>query len=212
MTVYRCFVEKKKPYAVQAAGVLSDLKIVLLNDHIEGVRVLNRYDIENIEEADYRSSLYTILSEPQVDDLYEENAPEPEADEWVLAVEYLPGQFDQRADSCAQCIQLSTCRERPDVRSATLYYIKGNLTEEDQEKIQTALINPVEARRASLEKPETIRMSYPKPDFPAEMEGFVNMDEEDRKNLRNEMGLAMDEADLEFLQEYFRDTEKRNPR
>ena len=97
MAVYRCFVEKKMPFAVEAAGVLSDLRTALRTEDITGVRVLNRYDIENIDEADYRMAQKTILSEPQVDDVYEETAPEPAEDEWVLAVEYLPGQFDQRA-------------------------------------------------------------------------------------------------------------------
>ena len=120
MTVYRCFVEKKPAYAVEAKSVLNDLRIALRNDSVRSVRVLNRYDLENILEEDYLAARYTILSEPQVDDLYEEEAPAPAADEWVLAVEYLPGQFDQRADSCAQCIQLATCMERPEVRSARI--------------------------------------------------------------------------------------------
>ena len=106
MAVYRCFVEKKAPFAVEAAGVLSDLKTALRTEAITGVRILNRYDIESIDEADYHTAQRTILSEPQVDNLYEEEAPAPAADEWVLAVEYLPGQFDQRADSCAQCTPL----------------------------------------------------------------------------------------------------------
>ena len=108
MTVYRCYVEKKKPFAVEADGVLYDLQTALLTDKITNVRVLNRYDVENIDEADYKAALTTVFSEPQVDNLYEERAPKPQENEWVLAVEYLPGQFDQRADSCAQCIQLST--------------------------------------------------------------------------------------------------------
>ena len=102
MTVYRCFVEKKPPFAVEAEGVLRNLQTVIRNGDVCGVRILNRYDLESIEEADYRQAERTILSEPQVDVLYEETAPEPAADEWVLAVEYLPGQFDQRADSASR--------------------------------------------------------------------------------------------------------------
>lgn len=132
MAVYRCFVEKKTPYAVEAAGVLGDLRTALRTEAVAGVRVVNRYDLENIEEADYRMAVRTILSEPQVDTVYEEEAPTPAEDEWVLAVEYLPGQFDQRADSCAQCIQLSTCKERPEVRTARLYYIRGELSAADR--------------------------------------------------------------------------------
>ena len=211
MTVYRCFVEKKPEFAVEARSVWNDLKTALRTDRITGVRILNRYDLENIEYEDYLQSRYTILSEPQVDDLYEEEAPAPAENEWVLAVEYLPGQFDQRADSCAQCIQLSTCRQRPDVRTARIYYIAGELSEEDRRKIKETLINPVEAREAVLAKPETIRMTYPKPELPKPIEGFTTMDEEGRKQLHASMGLAMDLADLAFLQTYFAETEKRDP-
>ena len=212
MTVYRCFVEKKTPFAVEAAGVLSNLKIVLLSDAVKSVRVLNRYDIENIEEEDYKSAQRTILSEPQVDDLYEETAPAPAEDEWVLAVEYLPGQFDQRADSCAQCIQLSTMKQKPEVRTARLYYIKGTLTDEEKAKIKETLINPVEAREAALEKPETIHQNYSEPELPAVLDGFISLDEEGLKEFMNANGLAMDLADIKFLQAYFRDEEKRDPR
>jgi len=212
MTVYRCFVEKKPAYAVEAKSVLNDLRIALRNDSVRSVRVLNRYDLENILEEDYLAARYTILSEPQVDDLYEEEAPAPAADEWVLAVEYLPGQFDQRADSCAQCIQLATCRERPEVRSARIYYIQGTLSDEDKKRIQDTLINPVEARRAKLEKPETIRQSYPHPELPQVMEGFRELDEAGLKEFLKTYGLAMDLADIQFLQKYFIEEEKRDPR
>ena len=154
------FCRKKKPFAVEAAGVLSDLRTALRTEDITGVRVLNRYDIENIDESDYHMAQKTILSEPQVDDIYEETAPAPGSDEWVLAVEYLPGQFDQRADSCAQCIQLSTCKERPEVKTARVYYIRGKLSDEEKLKIKEALINPVEAREADMEKPATIKQNY----------------------------------------------------
>ena len=211
MTVYRSFVEKRKEFAVEAAGVLADLREALRSDKIESVRVLNRYDIENIDEEDYLAARYTILSEPQVDDLYEENAPEPAEDEWVFAVEYLPGQFDQRADSCAQCIQLSTMKQRPDVASARIYYIKGNLTEDDKAKIRETLINPVESREASLAKPETILQKYPKPELPEVLEGFTSLGEGGLNDFLSQYGLAMDLADICFLQKYFKDEEKRDP-
>lgn len=212
MSVYRCFVEKKTPFAIEAKGVLSDLKIALMNDDVESVRVINRYDIENIDEQDYKNAEKTILSEPQVDTLYEEVAPTPSDDEWVLAVEYLPGQFDQRADSASQCIQLSTMKQKPDVRSARLYYIKGNLTQDDKDKIKKSLINPVEAREASLEKPETILSKYTKPELPEILKGFIDLDEEGLEKFRNDNGLAMDLADIKFLQDYFKNEEKRDPR
>ena len=211
MSVYRCFVEKKQPFATEANGVKSDLKIALLNDDVNNVRVINRYDLENIDEEDFKMAERTILSEPQVDTLYEE-APVAENDEWVLAVEYLPGQFDQRADSASQCIQLATMKEKPEVRSARLYYIKGNLTEEDKEKIKKTLINPVEAREASLEKPETIHQNYEKPALPEILDGFIDLDEAGLEAFRNENGLAMDLADIKFLQDYFKNEEKRDPR
>ena len=211
MTVYRCFVEKRKEFAVEAAGVLADLREALRSDVIESVRVLNRYDIENIDEEDYLSARYTILSEPQVDDLYEENAPAPAEDEWVFAVEYLPGQFDQRADSCAQCIQLSSMKQRPDVASARIYYIKGKLTDEDKAKIRETLINPVESREASLEKPATILQKYPKPDLPEVLEGFTALGQEELNSFLGQYGLAMDLADITFLQKYFKEEEKRDP-
>ncbi len=212
MTVYRCFVEKKKPFAVEAAGTLSDLRTALRTEDIESVRILNRYDIENIREEDYIASRRTILSEPQVDDFYDETAPEPAEDEWVFAVEYLPGQFDQRADSAAQCIQLSTCRERPEVRTARVYYIKGKLSEEEKGKIRETLINPVEAREASFEKPDTIFQTYVHPELPEVLEGFNELDEEGLKKFIRDNGLAMDLGDIGFLQKYFRDEEKRDPR
>ncbi len=212
MSVYRCFVEKKTPFATEAHGVKSDLKIALMNDDVESVRVINRYDIENIDADDYKMAEKTILSEPQVDTLYEEEAPTPASDEYVLAVEYLPGQFDQRADSASQCIQLATMKQKPDVRSARLYYIKGQLTDSDKEKIKKTLINPVEAREAKLEKPETIQQVYEKPELPEVLNGFIDLDENGLENFRQENGLAMDLADIKFLKDYFKNEEKRDPR
>ena len=211
MAVYRCFVEKKTPFAVEAAGALSDLRTALRTEEITGVRALNRYDIENIEEADYKMAQKTILSEPQVDDVYEETAPVPAADEWVLAVEYLPGQFDQRADSCAQCIQLSTCKERPEVKTARVYYIKGKLSDEEKHKIKETLINPVEAREAAMEKPATIKQNYAKPDPVAVLDGFNELDEQGLADFIKQYGLAMDLDDIKFCQQYFKDEEKRCP-
>ncbi len=212
MTVYRCFVEKKKPFAVEADGVWNDLRTALRSDKIQGVRVLNRYDAENIDEADYKAALTTVFSEPQVDDLYEEKAPEPKGNEWVLAVEYLPGQFDQRADSCAQCIQLSTMKQRPEVRTARLYYIAGDLNDHDKGVIKETLINPVEAREAQLQKPLSIHQTYPLPPLPEVLDGFNELDEAGLQKFIDSYGLAMDLGDIEFLQNYFKKEEKRDPR
>ena len=211
MSVYRCFAEKRRPFAVEADSTARLLSSVLRNTPVEGVRIFNRYDLEGLSEEDYVRACNGILSEPQVDTLIQETLPEPEENEWVLAVEYLPGQFDQRADSAAQCIQLMTCGVRPEVRTARVYYLKGQFSEEDRALIRETLINPVEAREASLEKPETIKAEYPVPDLPAAAEGFTAMSSAELENLRSEMGLAMDPADIEFLQAYFRDTEHRDP-
>ena len=212
MTVFRCFVEKKRPFAVEANGVRNELTKTLLLSSVEDVRVINRYDIENIDSNDWDNAVRNILSEPQVDDVYEETAPTPAEDEWVLAVEYLPGQFDQRADSASQCIQLSTMKQRPTVRTARLYYIKGALSEEDKAKIRKTLINPVEAREAKLSKPETIQETYDKPELPEILEGFTALDEEGLRSFLSTHGLAMDLADITFLQSYFKNEEKRDPR
>ncbi len=211
MTVYRCYVEKRPEFAVEAQGVQATLNTVIRNDGIRGVRIFNRYDLEGIEEADYQKASETILAEPQVDNLFHETVPQPLEDEWVLAVEYLPGQFDQRADSAAQCIQLMTCRARPEVRTAKLYYIQGELSEEEKQKIRETLINPVEAREAALEKPATIRMDYGIPPLPEIVEGFTEKSTEELSALRSSLGLAMDLADLAFLQSYFREEEHRDP-
>ncbi|MBQ9329311.1 MAG: phosphoribosylformylglycinamidine synthase [Solobacterium sp.] len=211
MTVLRCFVEKKPEYAVEAGGVYSTLSTVIRSGHVEGVRIFNRYDLEDIDEADYLRACNGILAEPQVDNLTHESIPTVSEGEWELAVEYLPGQFDQRADSAAQCIQLMTCKTRPEVKTARIYRIKGNLTEDEKQKIRETLINPVEAREAALEKPETIRMEYAKPDLPAVLTGFIEKSEAELDQLRSDMGLAMDLADICFLQKYFRDEEHRDP-
>ena len=211
MTVFRCFVEKKPAYAVEAKSILNDLHVALRNQNVEAVRVLNRYDLENVDEEDYIAAKYTILSEPQVDFFYEEEAPTPDYDEYILATEYLPGQFDQRADSCAQCIQLSSMKQKPTVKTARLYYIKGKLTDDEKKLIEETLINPVEARIASLEKPETIIMSFETPELPPVIDGFIELDEEGLKKFLKEHGLAMDLEDLKFMQEYFQKIECRNP-
>ncbi|MBR2812336.1 MAG: phosphoribosylformylglycinamidine synthase [Solobacterium sp.] len=210
MTVFRCFVEKKAPFAVEAASVKNDLEIVVKGNRIQKVRILNRYDIENLSEENYEASMRTILSEPQVDDFYNETAPE-DPDAWVFAVEYLPGQFDQRADSCAQCMQLSFMCARPEVRTARVYYIYGELSDGEKKAVMDSLINPVESRQAALEKPATILSKYPEAPMPAVLEGFCAMSEEELTAWSKDYGLAMDIADLCFMQKYFRNEEKRDP-
>ncbi len=174
---------------------------------LTGLRLLNRYDVEGIDQALFDQCVSTVFSEPPVDDTYDSL---PEAEGVSFAVEYLPGQFDQRADSAAECIQLISQGERPLVRSAKVYLLQGALTDEQVAEIKKYVINPVEAREASLETKETLKMEYPVPTAVAVLEGFNELDEEGLKKFINEKGLAMDLGDIQFCQEYFR-SEKRDP-
>ncbi len=205
--VYRVYVEKKPELAGEARSVLSDIRGLLGITSLENIRVLNRYDVENIEEALFESCKQTVFSEPQLDivtsGLEEDGA-------YVFAVEYLPGQFDQRADSAAQCIQIISEGERPTVRTAKVYRLYGNLSEEDIARIKKYVINPVECREASMALPATLKPVYEIPTEVAILEGFIDLDKAGLDALLREMGLAMDEGDIAFCQEYFK-KEGRNP-
>ena len=155
MSVYRIYVEKKKPFAVEASGILADIHNSLGISHVEDVRVINRYDVEDIEEGLFTYAKTTVFSEPQLDIVSDEADLNGAAA--VFAVEPLPGQFDQRADSAAQCIQLLGQCDRPTVHSAKVYALYGDLTTEDVAAIKKHVINPVECREASLDKPETLK-------------------------------------------------------
>ena len=207
--VFRCFVEKKPGFDVEAGHLLGELKGTLGLSGLTGVRVIRRYDVEGVEQSAYEAARTTILSEPQVDRLWDETMPETEGA--LLAVEALPGQYDQRADSCAQCIQMLTGGERPTVRAATVYLLSGTLSEADLARARGYLINPVESREATLDKPETLIQHYPEPNHVPVLEGFTTLDQEGLEALLNQYGLAMDLADLAFLQAYFKDEEKRDP-
>ncbi|MDD5792811.1 MAG: phosphoribosylformylglycinamidine synthase, partial [Erysipelotrichaceae bacterium] len=205
--VYRIYVEKKKELANEAKSLLNELVHLLGIHHLEDVRILNRYDVEDLDEEIFRKAIPTVFSEPQTDLVYE--SIEDIKDE-VFAVEYLPGQFDQRADSAAQCIQFISKGNRPLVRSATVYVLKGNLTKEEVAAIKKYVINPVEAREASLAKPETIRMAYDVPSDVKIIDNFLELNEDELRQFIKDYGLAMDLGDLSFTQEYFK-KEKRNP-
>ncbi len=209
--VYRIFVEKRPGLSPEAANLLSDLRTFLGTATLEGIRILNRYDVENITPEVYAAAKNTVFSEPQVDVTYDETFPEPRTMHTLLAVEALPGQFDQRSDSCAQCIQLMAGVERPLVRNAKVYVLEGRISQEDLEKIRGYLINPVECREASLEKPETLMQEYAVPAMVETLTGFTSLDETGLKAFLDERSLAMDLDDLKFLQAYFRDDEKRDP-
>ena len=205
--VYRIYVEKKKELANEAKSLLNELVHLLGIHHLEDVRILNRYDVEDLDEEVFRKAIPTVFSEPQTDLVSE--SIEDIKDE-VFAVEYLPGQFDQRADSAAQCIQFISKGNRPLVRSATVYVLKGNLTKEEVAAIKKYVINPVEAREASLAKPETIRMAYDVPSDVKIIDNFLELNEDELRQFIKDYGLAMDLGDLSFTQEYFK-KEKRNP-
>ena len=208
--VYRCFVEKKPGFDVEAGHLLAELKGTLGLHGLTGVRVIRRYDVEGVDQAVYEAARTTVLSEPQVDAITDETFELP-ADCKALAVEALPGQYDQRADSCAQCIQMLTGGERPVVRSATLYLLAGELSGADMDKAKGYLINPVESREADLDKPETLIQHYPEPADVPVLTGFRDLDQEGLAALLEQYGLAMDLADLTFLQSYFKDEEQRDP-
>ena len=205
--VYRVFVEKKRSLAGEAKALKNDLVSLLGIGGLEEVRIINRYDAENISEELFGAAIRTVFSEPQVDNAYAEIFLE---DAKVFAVEYLPGQFDQRADSAAQCIQIISQGERPTVRSAKIYALYGDLTDEDVEKVKKYVINPVEAREASLELPETLAMDYAVPQDVAVVNGFLGLDRAGLEAMAAGLGLAMDTDDLAFCQNYFA-SEDRDP-
>ena len=206
--VYRIYVEKKKAAASEAAGLLSDIRAFLGIESLEELRILNRYDVEGIDRELFEYCIGTVFSEPQLDDTY--NEPDSSG-YYVFAVEPLPGQFDQRADSAAQCIQIISQQERPAVASAKVYMLRGGgLTAKEIEQIKAYVINPVEAREASLDMPDTLKTEY---EIPTEVEtvtGFNDLTEDGLKQFIADRGLAMDIDDVTVCQEYFR-KEDREP-
>ncbi len=205
--VYRVYVEKKAGQTHEASGLLKEIHDFLQIHNLTGLRVLNRYDVENIGEKLFTYAVSTVFSEPQVDNV----SYEVPVGQIVFAVEPLPGQFDQRADSAAQCIQILGQCDRPIVRSAKVYVLEGALTDADIAAIKKHVINPVECREASLETAETLVIEYALPQRVATVEGFISMDEAALSSLLDSLGLAMDLDDLKFLQNYFREGEHRDP-
>ena len=209
MSVYRVYVEKKAPFAVEAQGVLSDIHSSLGIGGVTGVRILNRYDVEDITPEDFELAKKTILSEPQVDEVYDELPAFGEQDK-VFAVQFLPGQFDQRADSAVQCIQLATQHDRPTVASAKVYVISG-ASDEELSRIKKNLINPVESMESPLEPVQTLHTPFDVPADVAVLEDFNNLDQKGLEQFIAHYGLAMDLGDITFCQQYFKETEKRAP-
>ncbi|MGM0498986.1 MAG: phosphoribosylformylglycinamidine synthase [Bacillota bacterium] len=208
--IRRVFVEKKEGFDVEAEELLHDFRESLDLEHLEALRLLNRYDITNISDEAYQEACETILAELPVDIIYQEKI-ETAADEEIFAVEYLPGQYDQRADSAEQCIQILNNDEKPTVRVAQVFILKGDLNQEEIEKIKDYHINPVDSREAALSKPESLEMQYKVPEKVETAAGFIEADEKKLKDMLSELGLAMSMADLKHCQKYFRDEEQRNP-
>ena len=208
--VRRIYVQKKPGFDVEAKGILEDLKENLQIKGLEQVVILNRYDVSGVDEESYNKAKTTVFSEPQVDDYFDETYTFDQNDK-VFAVEYLPGQFDQRANSLEECLQIISGGERPTCKSAKVYILKGNLSDEELKTIKNYLINSVDAREASLEKPETLEDKLAEPEDVQVVDGFIHMTEDDTEKFYEKYGFAMDIADLKFCQEYFRDTEKRDP-
>ena len=208
--IRRVYVEKKRDYAVRAKELKEEFADYLSLKTIENVRVLIRYDIENLDEATYKKSLGIVFSEPPVDLLYEENFPLA-SDEREFSVEYLPGQFDQRADSAVQCVKLLNKEAEPVIQSATTYVVKGQLTDKEFEEIKAYLINPVDSREALKDKPDTIVQTFPEPSDVKIFEGFITMPENELCELYSSLNLAMTFKDFLFIRKYFSEEEKRNP-
>jgi len=213
--VRRIYVEKKAPYAVKAKELKEEMRDYLGID-AEEVRVLVRYDVENVSDATFRTALTTVFSEPPVDDVYEEEFPHGEGD-FCFTVEYLPGQFDQRADSAEQCVKLLNDSEEPIIKSATTYVISGvkgserTNAAEWQEAVVKHCVNPVDSRRADGPKPATLEEKFDEPADVAVLEGFKDMSEPQLKDLYGSLGLAMNLADFQHIQRYFHDEEQRDP-
>ncbi|MBD8990346.1 MAG: phosphoribosylformylglycinamidine synthase [Clostridiales bacterium] len=205
--VYRVYVEKKPGQTQEAQGLLGQIRDFLQIKGLKELRILNRYDAENIDEQLFRYAVNTVFSEPQVDNVSFQ-APQGQI---VFAVEPLPGQYDQRADSAAQCIQIISQGNRPVIRTAKVYVLTGDISGEELAAIKKYVINAVESREASLDMPETLAVHYDAPETVATVEGFTAMDESALAALLERLGLAMDLDDLKFLQAYFRDTEHRDP-
>ena len=209
MPVFRIYVEKKPEFAVEAQSVMSDVKTALRLD-LTNLRILNRYDADKLSREDFSAAVNTVFSEPAVDVVYDE-LPALEEGDRIFAVEYLPGQFDQRADSCEQCIQILRQGERCRVKNARVYIVSGGLTDEDFDKLKSYIINPVESREASLDTVKTLDTNYDIPTTVDELEGFINLNALGLHAFVDKFGLAMDYDDIKFCQDYFRNEEKRNP-
>jgi phosphoribosylformylglycinamidine synthase len=208
--IKRIFVEKEQAFGIEAEDLYYDLKENLGIDDLEGVRLLNRYDISGITEEEYAAARLAIFSEPPVDHVYDESFP-LSAEETAVAIEYLPGQYDQRADSAAQCIQMVTLKQKPVIVAARIVVLKGAFSQDTLSKIKAYLINPVDSREASMDKPGTLEMEIMTPPDVERLDGFIDFPEARLEEFRGSLGLAMSLPDLQFCQRYFKEEEQRDP-
>lgn len=208
MAIKRLFVEKKKGFDIEAGALCRDLKENLGLGGLKSVRIINRYDVEGMSDADIELTRDTVFAEPQVDNI---SFGEISIDDKYFATEYLPGQFDQRADSAAQCVQIMTGGEKPIVRTAKIVVLCGDISDDDVNSAANYCINPVESRRASIEMPESLIDKSDEPLDVATIDGFCDADDDGLKAMIADMGLAMDFDDISFCRDYFKNTEKRNP-
>ena len=209
--VRRVYVEKKVPYAVKAKEMKHEISSYLGIKTVTGLRELVRYDVENISEDTYKAALKSVFSEPPVDDVYEEAFPYNAKKDRVFSVEYLPGQFDQRADSAEQCIKFLNENEEPVIRTAVTYVIEGEITDEEFESIKNFSINPVDSRETGLEKPQTLVTEFEEPADVIVFDGFKDFAEDKLKELYDSLNLAMTFNDFKHIQNYFSNEEKRDP-
>ncbi len=210
-TVKRIYVEKKEPYAVTAKELAEEIKSYLGINTLTGVRVLVRYDIENLSDETYKRALTTVFSEPPVDVVYEEDVPYDRENDRVFSVEYLPGQFDQRADSAEQCVRFLNENESPVIKTATTYILQGTMTDAQFESVKSFCINPVDSRETGLKKPDTLVTKFEEPVDVITFDGFTDMEEDELKSLYSSLNLAMTFKDFLHIQNYFRTDEKRDP-
>ena len=208
--VFRVFVEKKPEFAVTAKGLGHEIRHYLGIKDVTGVRVLIRYDAENISDETFEKACGGVFAEPPVDILYRESFTKNETDR-CFSVEFLPGQFDQRADSAEQCIRFIKEDETPVIRTAVTYVIEGNISEEEFEAIKNHCINPVDSRETGMEKPETLVTEFEEPADVKIFDGFQDMPEEELKKLYDSLNLAMTFKDFLHIQNYYKNEEKRNP-
>lgn len=209
--IYRFFAEKREGFDVEAQNLGTTLKTYLHLDKLKQVRIINRYDIAGLKAEYCEKAANLIISEPQCDYLYQEEIPAIDGEYQIFAVESLPGQYDQRADSAGQCLQVIAQGDKPLVKAAKVYVLLGEISAEELAKVKEYLINPVECREAALEKPQTLEEEITPPEKTFAIARFIDGDDAFLEGILKEYGLAMDLADLKFMQNYFAGEEKRNP-